>query len=136
MTRYLLDTNALADAIFRRRGVHVKAEEARLRGAKLGSCFPAVAELLGGIENSSTRDSNLVIVNRLLSSFRLWPFELDQAREYARLYAVLRKAGITIGHIDLMIAATARILGKCTVISSDSDLKRVPGLSVENWADS
>lgn len=134
MIRYLLDTNALADAIFRRRGVHLKVEEARVRGARIGTCSPVVAELLGGIEYSSSRESNLVIVKRRLSTLRIWPFELDQAKEYALLYAALRKSGITIGHIDLMVAATALTVGNCTVISADSDLKKVPGLSVENWA--
>jgi len=133
MTRYLLDTNALADAIFRRRGVHVRAEEARLRGARIGTCSPVVAELLGGIEYSSTRDSNMVIANRRLASIRIWPFELENAREYARRYAILRKTGITVGHIDLMVAATARLLGNCTVVSTDSDLTRIQGLNVENW---
>jgi tRNA(fMet)-specific endonuclease VapC len=33
-----------------------------------------------------------------------------------------------------MIAAVARSLGNCTVVSHDSDLSAVPGLSVENSA--
>ena len=134
MTRYLLDTNAVSDYIFRRRGVYEKARQVRLTGAKLGTCSPVIAELLSGIEYSSTRDSNLVIVNRTIGTFRLWPFEMDEAKEYARLYAIMRKAGTTIGAVDLMVAATALTLGKCTVVSSDSDMNRVPGLSVENWA--
>ena len=36
--------------------------------------------------------------------------------------------------VDIMIAATALTLGNCTVVSSDSDLLAVPGLTVENWA--
>ncbi len=136
MTRYLLDTNAVSDYIFRRRGVYEKARQVRMTGAKLGTCYPVIAELLSGIEYSSTRDSNLVIVNRTIGTFRLWPFELDEAKEYARLYAIMRKAGSTIGAVDLMVASTALTLGKCTVVSSDSDMKRVPGLSVENWATS
>ena len=134
MSRYLLDTNAVSDYIFRRRGVYEKARQVRLTGAKLGTCSPVIAELLSGIEYSSTRDSNLVIVNRTIGTFRLWPFEMDEAKEYARLYAIMRKAGTTIGAVDLMVAATALTLGKCTVVSSDSDMNRVPGLSVENWA--
>ncbi|MCY2969024.1 MAG: hypothetical protein NT069_36265 [Planctomycetota bacterium] len=35
--------------------------------------------------------------------------------------------------IDIQIAAIAMTLGKCTVVSSDSDLAAVPGLKVENW---
>ncbi len=39
-----------------------------------------------------------------------------------------------IGQNDLMIAATARTVGSCTVVTMDSDLAAVPGLAVENWA--
>jgi tRNA(fMet)-specific endonuclease VapC len=35
--------------------------------------------------------------------------------------------------IDIQIAAIARCLGDCTVVSTDSDLSAVPGLTVENW---
>jgi predicted nucleic acid-binding protein len=34
---------------------------------------------------------------------------------------------------DIMIAAIAKSLGNCTVVSADSDLTAVPGLSVESW---
>jgi tRNA(fMet)-specific endonuclease VapC len=36
--------------------------------------------------------------------------------------------------IDMMVAAIAMTLGNCTVVTTDSDLSAVPGLSVENWA--
>jgi tRNA(fMet)-specific endonuclease VapC len=39
-----------------------------------------------------------------------------------------------IQQVDLQIAAIALSLGRCTVVSEDSDLIAVPGLSVENWA--
>ncbi len=134
MKRYLLDTNAVSDRIFRRRGVAEKAEEARAKGGVIGTCLPVLAELFGGIEKSSTRDANMVIVNRNLGLFRHWPFTLEASREFGRLFAIMRKGGISIQTVDLMAAAIALTLGNCTVVSSDSDLKRVPGLSVENWA--
>jgi predicted nucleic acid-binding protein len=34
----------------------------------------------------------------------------------------------------MQIAAVARCLGNCTVVSKDGDLFAIPGLSVENWA--
>jgi predicted nucleic acid-binding protein len=34
----------------------------------------------------------------------------------------------------ILIAAIALSLGKTTVVSSDSDLTAVPGLTVENWS--
>jgi len=34
--------------------------------------------------------------------------------------------------IDIMLAAIALSLGNCVVVSTDSDLLAIPGLSVEN----
>lgn len=134
MSRYLLDTNALADCIFRRRGVDDRVRSARLAGHKIGTGVPVLAELLAGIEYSATRDANLDIANRNIGLFRLWPFPEEAAREYGRLYAHLRRTGRTIQTVDLMIAAIALTLGGCTVVTSDSDLTGIPRLNVENWA--
>ncbi len=35
--------------------------------------------------------------------------------------------------IDIMLAAIPISLGNCTVVTTDSDLLAIPGLSVENW---
>jgi tRNA(fMet)-specific endonuclease VapC len=133
MKRYLLDTNSAAHCIFRRKNVHNRVKEAKTAGAKIGIGMPVLAELLAGIENSASREKNLAVVERHLRLFRLWPFTADAARVYARLFAVMRKAGRTIGAMDLQIAAIALNLGQCTVVTCDSDLLAVPGLSVENW---
>jgi tRNA(fMet)-specific endonuclease VapC len=46
----------------------------------------------------------------------------------------LRRIGRPMQQIDIMIAAIARTLGDCTVVSKDSDLRAVPGLKVEDWS--
>jgi len=135
MKRYLLDSNAVSDCIFRQRGVADRVREARLNGDLVGTAIPVVAELLGGIENSTSREPNLVIVNRNLNLFRLWPLTLPAARAYARIYADLRRAGRRIQVVDMMIAAIAKTLGKCIIVTTDSDLSVIPGVDVENWAD-
>jgi tRNA(fMet)-specific endonuclease VapC len=134
MRRYLLDTNSASHCIFRRKNMHERVAHARAMGAKIGIGMPVLAELLAGIENSASREKNLAIVDRNLHLFRLWPFTAEDARVYARLFAALRKAGRTIGAMDLQIAAIALNLGHSTVVTSDSDFTAVPGLSVENWA--
>jgi hypothetical protein len=39
-----------------------------------------------------------------------------------------------MGKMDMLIADIALSLGKTIVVSADSDLSAVPGLTVENWA--
>jgi tRNA(fMet)-specific endonuclease VapC len=133
MKRYLLDSNALNSYIFRRGAVHVRATERKNAGAAIGTGIPIVAEILGGTLFSDSWKTNVPIVERKLNLLRLWPFDLAAARKYAHLYAEMRRKGDRIQSIDLMIAAIALTLGNCTVVSSDSDLSRVPGLVVENW---
>ncbi|MBC8114576.1 MAG: type II toxin-antitoxin system VapC family toxin [Candidatus Saccharimonas sp.] len=134
MTKYLLDTNAAADMICNRRHVDVRALMARQQGHVIGTATPVIAELLGGIDYSQSRERNLLRFNRKLSMFRLWPFTLEIAREYGKLYAELRRTGNPMQVIDMMVAATARTLSDCIVVTTDGDLLRVPNLRVENWA--
>lgn len=133
MTRYILDTNSAADCIFRRRGVHERVKQARRAGGKIGTGIPVLAELYAGVEYSATRDHNLDIIQRNLKLFRLWPFDAGAAREYGRLFAELRRRGRPMQVVDIMLAAIARTIGDCTVVSTDSDLQAVPGLKVEDW---
>jgi tRNA(fMet)-specific endonuclease VapC len=134
MTRYLLDTGIMSDFINRRRGVDVRARQARSEGAIIGTCEPVVAELFFGVEFSATRDENQKRLQRALSGVRCWPFDRRAAEEYGRLAAELRRIGRPMQQIDIMLASVALSLGDCTVVSADTDLAAVPGLTVENWA--
>ena len=62
------------------------------------------------------------------------PLAPEAAEIYGRLDAEPRRKGRLIQQVDMQIAAIALALGQCTVVSEDSDLFAVPGLSVENWA--
>ncbi len=103
-------------------------------GHDIGIGIPVLGELYGGIEFSTSRDDTLDILRRSLKVFRLWPFTPEAAEVYGRLYAELRRKGRLIQQVDLQIAAIAISLGRCTVVSEDSDFDAVPGLRVEKWA--
>jgi len=134
MKRCLLDTGIAGDYIHRRRGVYERAREEAARGNRIGICVPVLAELWYGIEYSSSRDRNAVRLRQMLPDLIIWPFDVPAAEEFGRIAAELRRLGRTIGRIDLQIAAIAVSLGKTTLVSADSDLRVVPGLTVENWA--
>jgi len=130
----MLDTGPAFDFFFDRRGVRNRAMEHRARGVRLGIGLPTLAEVLGGIELSKSRDHSWAVVHRSFSKLVFWPFDRAAAYEYGRLYARLRKAGLIIQHNDIQNAAIALTLGECTFVSYDSDHTRVPGLRVENWS--
>jgi tRNA(fMet)-specific endonuclease VapC len=134
MRRFWLDTCAMGDLINRRKGVHERAREARLEGARLGTCIPVVGELFFGFELSQTRDENRARLTRALAGLSFWPYTRDAAEQYGRLAAELRRAGRSIQQVDMQVAAIALTLSRCTVVSEDTDLLAVPGLSVVNWA--
>src|SRR5437763_1563320 len=128
MRRFLLDSNALNQLIYRLGPVYLRARQAQSSGAVLGTGIPVVAEILGGVEYSVSRSQNLPRVQRELKLLRLWPFDLRAAHEYATLYAELRRRGAPVQTIDLMIAAVSRTLPDRTTVSSDRDFSRIPGV--------
>jgi tRNA(fMet)-specific endonuclease VapC len=83
---------------------------------------------------SDSRDANRPVVARGLKGVIVWPYDMRAAQEFGRLAAELRRTGRPMQQIDIQLAAVARTLDDCTVVSSDSDLLAVPGLTVENWA--
>ena len=132
--RYLLDAGPAQDYVTRRSPVHSRAIEARRRGARIGVGLPTLGELCAGFEGSESRDKNFVRLERALADLILWPFDEAAAREFGRLFAILRRIGRPMQQIDIQIAAIAMALGNTTVVTTDSDLSDVPGLAVEDWS--
>ena len=134
MRCYLLDTGIASDFIHRRHGVDSRVGDAVLRGDIVGICVPFLCELWSGIKLSASRDQNVDRMKHALARLRIWPCEVKAGEIYGRLYAELRRMGRPMQVVDIQIAAIALCLGNCTVVSKDTDLPAVPGLSVENWA--
>jgi tRNA(fMet)-specific endonuclease VapC len=123
----------VGDLINRRKGVHERARAARLEGARLGTCIPVVGELFFGIEFSQTRAENRARLIRAMTGLSFWPYTREAAEEYGRLAAQLRRAERTMQQVDMQVAAIALTLSQCLVVSEDTDMLAVPGLSVVNW---
>jgi tRNA(fMet)-specific endonuclease VapC len=121
------------DYISDRRDVPKRCRALTQAGHRIGLCPPVYGELLGGIEMSQSRDDNLKRLLRTRSHFAMWEFGEDAALEYARIWAHLTRVGRPMQQIDMQIAAVALSLGRTTVLTYDSDLSAVPGLTVENW---
>jgi tRNA(fMet)-specific endonuclease VapC len=135
MSRYLLDTGIAQDFINHRNGVRERADAARKGGNRIGICTPVLGELWSGVEGSISRDRNLSRLQYGLSRLVVWPYTNEAAEEFGRIFAALRQIGRPMQQVDMMIAAIAFSLGRCTVVSTDTDLAAVPGLTVENWVE-
>ena len=132
-SRYLLDTGPAFDFMFRRRGVYEHAQQLRRRGAKIGITTPVFGEIIAGVEGSDSRERTWEVVRRTIRKFVLWPYDKPAAYEFGCLFADLRRRGRPMQQIDVMIAAVAKTLGDCTVVTTDSDFEAIPGLRIENW---
>ncbi len=133
MSRYLLDTNIAQDFINDRFDVRGRVDAVRRQGHRIGICTPVLGELWSGIEGSVSRERNLHHLRYALTRLIVWPYTNEAAEEFGRVFAHLRQVGRPMQQIDIMIAAIALSLGQCTVVTTDTDLTAVPGLSVENW---
>jgi tRNA(fMet)-specific endonuclease VapC len=134
MRQYLLDTGIAQHFINGRRGVRKQVDEHRKRGAHIGICIPVLGELWAGVEGSNTRDKNATHLRHGLGRLVIWPYTPQAAKEFGRLMAELRRIGRPMQQIDVQIAAIALTLGRCTVVTTDSDFQAVRGLAIENWA--
>jgi tRNA(fMet)-specific endonuclease VapC len=119
----------------RRFDVDLRAKEARLKGAVVGTCEVVVAELYFGVENSASRDDNLPLLERTLAGLKCWPLTRAASQEFGRLATALKRQGRVIGRLDILIASIALTLPNCTVVSTDNDMLAIPGLAVVNWAE-
>jgi tRNA(fMet)-specific endonuclease VapC len=134
MRRFLLDTGIAGDYINRRNSVFERARVEATKGNLIGICVPVLGELFFGVELSTTRERNAQRLRQALATLTIWPYNEAAAAEFGRLAAELRRLGRPMQQVDIQVAEVALSLGNCTVVSADSDLVAVPGLTVESWA--
>lgn len=91
------------------------------------------SELLHGVERATDakrRTERKNFVEGVLKQLAVAPFQLDEARQHARLWALLESKGTMIGPHDLLIAATALSLGHPLATLNQNEFRRVPGLKL------
>lgn len=132
--RYMIDTNII---VYAKSGRHENIRERLAVAAESGeTCISSItfAELQFGAFNSERPEQNRLALTLVLASLPILPFDDTAAVEYGKIRAGFRRAGITIGANDLLIAAHARSRGLTLVTHNVDEFSRVPGLMVEDWA--
>ncbi len=133
MRRFILDTSIAGLYLDRKRGVFERAEAENAQGNRIGIAAPILAELAFRAEGSPHRDRNILRLRQALAVWNLWLVDPATAFEYGRIAFALKTIGRPMGQNDIWIAAIALTLGNTTVVTMDSDLPTIPGLTVENW---
>jgi len=93
LKRILLDTGILSDYINKRRGVFERVREYTVKGIRVGTCVPVLAELAAGIEASSSREKNMAPFLGALEAIVVWPFDQSAAFKYGQIFAEQRRKG-------------------------------------------
>ena len=130
----MLDTNILSYI--------AKGRSAAARAALLNlqideaACISAIteAEIRYGLAKRPEATALKFLLESLLASIRVLPWERDEAETYGRLRAKLEANGKTLGNMDMMIAAHA-IASNATLVTNDLAIHRINGLRTPvNWA--
>ena len=114
MTRYLIDTNHLGEAVGRVSKVRDRIQQMTRRGDVFATCGPVLCELMIGIVHGANFTATSTRLNRLLQAVRLWPINLAFAGYYADVYHELKNGGRVLSQVDMMLAALARC--ECTIL--------------------
>ncbi len=130
--KYLLDTN-ICIYIINERPKAVRERFRRLAASEVGVSSITVAELAFGVSKSGSA-RNRAALQAFLVPLDIAAFDLAAALAYGDLRANLQRRGQPIGPLDLQIAAHALSLDAILVTNNEREFRKVPGLSLENWA--
>jgi tRNA(fMet)-specific endonuclease VapC len=128
---YLLDTNILSEHLRRPAGLTHRFVQ---HSGRLYTSSVSLAELsdwaygrkhpaptISAIQNLLTYEVNLIL------------FDADCAADFGRLRVDLRRQGINVDNMALLIAVTARVYDLTLVTHNTRHFQRIPGLRLEDW---
>jgi len=133
MILYMLDTD-ICSYIIRERPLQVLEHFKQVEMEQLCISVVTYAELIYGVEHSSSKKVNRVVIDDFVQHLTIVPWDEEAAEHYGNIRAYLQAEGKIIGSMDMMIAAHARSRKMTLVTNNDKHFKRVPKLTVENWA--
>lgn len=135
MARFLLDTN-ICIYIRQKRPPAVLARFEKLKVGEAALSVITYGELLYGARKSQQRQVAMARLADLVSLLPVLEMPAGAADEHGEIRALLETRGETIGGNDLWIAAHARAEDLVLVTNNEREFKRVPGLKLQNWAES
>jgi tRNA(fMet)-specific endonuclease VapC len=132
--RFLLDTNICID-IRRRRPPAVLARFRQLHPGEAVLSVITYGELVYGAEKSQFREQASGQLAELAGLLPIIELPMRAGEFYGSIRASLATEGGMIGNNDLWIAAHAKAAGLILVTNNERELRRIPGLEIQNWAD-
>jgi len=133
MKQYMLDTDTCS-YIIKERPASVLRRFRKLAMEQI--CVSAVtyAELLYGVERSSSKRINQPIVDDFVRHLDVLSWGHEAAEQYGIIRADLEARGTPIGAMDMMIAAHAKSFKAVLVTNNKKHFSKVKTLKIESWA--
>lgn len=93
------------------------------------------SELSYGVEFSPARlqAARRKQLNAFLALVTMHSWDKQAAEQYGRTRTHLRRHGLMIGNMDVLIAAHALSLDATLVTNNTHEFERIPNLKLENW---
>jgi tRNA(fMet)-specific endonuclease VapC len=128
----MLDTNAVS-VFMHGRSKAVDHEIAVRRKPELCISTITYGETLYGLANRPAALHLAVAAEMLFQMVDILPWTTDTARAYGQLRAAMRRSGLSLQPLDMLIAAHAVSVG-ATLITSDRAFLHVPELKIADWS--
>jgi tRNA(fMet)-specific endonuclease VapC len=130
---YLLDTNIVSYILRRNATVSRKLRDANRLGQEVFiSCITYYEVKRGLLYANATKQ--LAEFNQFYTKYEvLFLNDIEIIERACEIHVNLTRRGLMIQEQDILIAATAIARG-LILVSNDSDLLRVKGINLENWA--
>lgn len=129
--KYLLDTNICIYAQKRNTAILAHMKDAWQDGIAISAI--TLAELEYGVQHSAAPERNAIALAKFLSIVEILPFDSSAAIEYGDICSTLRRKGITIGTMDMLIAAHGRSEKLTVVTHNTREFEIVKGLQLADW---
>ncbi len=133
MKRYMLDTD-MCSYIIREHPASVLKRFQTLAMEQLCVSVVTYAELIYGVERSSSRRINRPVIEDFVRHLDVMDWDTEAAAQYGVIRAELEAAGTLIGAMDMMIAAHAKSIKAVLVTNNQKHFNKVRGLKIDNWA--
>ena len=130
MKQYLLDTCIV---VFLFRDKYDVA--ARLDAVGLENCFISevtIAELQAGVEKSSSRQFNQMMLDKFVQMVNVIPFS-SVIKRYAKEKVTTERKGTPVADFDLLIGCSALENNLIMVTDNVKHFQAIPNIEIENW---
>lgn len=135
MIRYLADTNIIGYFTRQQNIALQQRVEHALRAHALAISVVTRAEIRYGQALLNANDKRHATIDLLLDATPTLAWTTQAADLYGTINAQLRKSGLPIGDLDVMIAAHALSENLILVTHNTKHFERIEGLKMEDWTE-